>query len=76
MKKGDIMTLDDKAQIYVISNICNLCNDCQSKGYIGCDKFRFAKKAYIDGHNNGADEVRPFSNQAEGYFVYDDPMGH
>lgn len=53
------MTLEEKAQKYTIDNVCGNCNKCQSKGYIGCDKFRFAKKAYIDGHNDGADEFEP-----------------
>lgn len=70
------MTLEDKACEYAINNVCNNCNNCQSKGYISCDTFRFAKKAYIDGHNDGVDEVKSFSNTTEGYFVYDDPMSH
>ena len=70
------MTLEEKAQKYTIDNVCGNCNKCQSKGYIGCDIFRFAKKAYIDGNNDGVDEVRRFSNTVEGYFVYDDPMSH
>ena len=71
-----VINLEEKACEYAINNVCNNCNKCQSYGYIGCDTFRFAKNAYIDGHNDGADEVRPFSNQAKGYFVYDDPMSH
>lgn len=70
------MTLEEKAHEYAINNVCKNCNNCQSKGYIGCDTFRFAKKAYIDGHNDGVDEVKSFSNTTEGYFVYDDPMSH
>ena len=42
------MTLGEKAQKYTIDNVCGNCNKCQSKGYIGCDTFRFAKKAYLD----------------------------
>ena len=42
------MTLEEKAHEYAINNVCKNCNDCQSKGYIGCDTFRFAKNAYID----------------------------
>lgn len=42
------MTLEEKAQKYTIDNVCGNCNRCQSKGYIGCDTFRFAKKAYLD----------------------------
>lgn len=42
------MTLEEKAEEYVIKNICENCNHCQSKGYIGCDTYRFAKKTYID----------------------------
>lgn len=42
------MTLEEKAHEYAIDNVCKNCNNCQSKGYIGCDTFRFAKKAYID----------------------------
>ena len=70
------MTLEEKANKYAINNVCKNCNNCQSTGYIGCDTFRFAKIAYIDGHNDGVDEVKSFSNTAEGYFVYDDPMSH
>ena len=42
------MTLEEKAQKYTIDNVCGNCNKCHSKGYIGCDTFRFAKKAYLD----------------------------
>ena len=42
------MTIEEKAQKYTIDNVCGNCNKCQSKGYIGCDIFRFAKKAYLD----------------------------
>ena len=42
------MTLEEKAEQYVIKNVCENCNHCQSKGYIGCDTYRFAKKTYID----------------------------
>lgn len=42
------MTLEEKAHEYTIKNVCNNCNQCQSKGYIGCNTFRFAKKTYID----------------------------
>lgn len=42
------MTFEEKAQKYTIDNVCDNCNNCQSKGYIGCDTFRFAKKAYLD----------------------------
>ena len=42
------MTLEEKAEEYVIKNVCENCNHCQSKGYIGCDTYRFAKKTYID----------------------------
>ncbi len=42
------MTIEEKAQKYTIDNVCGNCNKCQSKGYIGCDTFRFAKKAYLD----------------------------
>lgn len=42
------MTLEEKAHEYAINNVCKNCNNCQSKGYIGCDTFRFAKKAYMD----------------------------
>ena len=38
----------EKAYEYTINNVCKNCNDCQSKGYIGCNTFRFAKKAYMD----------------------------
>ena len=70
------MTLEDKAQIYAINNVCKNCDTCQPCNYFNCNIIRFAKNAYIDGYNDGADEVRRFSNQAEGYFVYDDPMSH
>ena len=43
------MTIGKKAHEYTIKNVCDNCNKCQSKGYIGCDTFRFAKKSYIDG---------------------------
>ena len=42
------MTLEEKAQKYTIDNVCGNCNKCHSKGYIGCDTFRFAKKAYLE----------------------------
>lgn len=42
------MTLEEKAEEYVIKNVCENCNHCQSKGYMGCDTYRFAKKTYID----------------------------
>ena len=42
------MTDEEMAEEYVIKNICENCNRCQSKGYIGCDTYRFAKKTYID----------------------------
>ena len=42
------MTLEEKAEQYVIKNVCENCNHCQSKGYMGCDTYRFAKKTYID----------------------------
>ena len=42
------MTLEEKAHEYAINNVCKNCNNCQSYGYIGCDTFRFAKKAYMD----------------------------
>ena len=40
--------LKKKAEEYVIKNVCENCSRCQSKGYIGCDTYRFAKKTYID----------------------------
>lgn len=42
------MTIEEKAQKYTIDNVCGKCNNCQSKGYIGCDIFRFAKNAYLE----------------------------
>ena len=52
------MTLEEKAQKYTIDNVCGNCNKCQSKGYIGCDTFRFAKKAYLD----SANEMKCYAN--------------
>ena len=42
------MTLEEKANEYAINNACNNCNNCQLKGYIGCNTFRFARNAYMD----------------------------
>ena len=41
--------LEQKAEEYAIKSICEACNQCQSKGYIGCDKYRVGKQAYIAG---------------------------
>ena len=41
--------LKQKAEEYTINAICEACNQCQSKGYIGCDKYRVGKEAYIAG---------------------------
>lgn len=36
-----------KAEEYAINTTCEACNQCQSKGYMGCDKYRVSKQAYI-----------------------------
>ena len=41
--------LKQRAEEYAINTICETCNQCQSKGYIGCDKYRVGKQAYIAG---------------------------
>ena len=60
------MTITDiakeEAEKYAIKIICGNCNHCQSKGYIGCDTYRYGKTAfevaYIQGYNRGrAEEI-------------------
>lgn len=54
------MTDEEMAQKYTIANVCDNCNKCQSKGYINCDTFRFAKKAYLDRAKE--EMLNPFGN--------------
>lgn len=43
------MGVEERADKYAIKEICGNCNHCQSKGYIGCDTYRYGKNAYIAG---------------------------
>ena len=51
------MTDKEKAEEYVIKNVCGYCNRCDTKGYIGCDTYRLSKKAYLDGLTEGRKET-------------------
>lgn len=50
----------DEAKKYAIKEICGNCNNCQSKGYIGCDTYRYGKNAFevafMLGYNRGRAE--------------------
>lgn len=51
------MGVEERAEQYAIKEICGNCNHCQSKGYIGCDTYRYGKNAYIAGYNACLEEA-------------------
>lgn len=58
------MTEELRAEEYAINTICEACNQCQSKGYIGCDKYRVGKQAYIAGYTEAQNTITQCNRMA------------
>ena len=57
---------EEKAEEYVITNICKSCGLCEKGDYSRCDEYRDGKKIYLDGFTECrkgtaiADELKRF----------------
>ena len=51
------MTDEEKAEEYVIQNVCKSCGLCDKGKYVRCDDYRESKQIYLDGLTEGKRQV-------------------
>lgn len=57
------MTDEEKAEEYVIKNVCKSCGLCDKGKYIRCDDYRESKQFYLDGLAEGRKELEQWKQE-------------